>query len=266
MNFDNYDAVIRTDRHSPTLDRVVAALRGQTMPPRRLIFVDSSSDPVCRDCLAKLGDTVVPYPEPVFNFSIAINVGFAEATSPYVLLISSHMVLDSPSLIEEGCARAREAGSDIVYWTTANDGVLEVFKVDKASFNGRNGLSNACAMLPRLTVLERPFRADVFSAEDQEWASWFMREREGCTLRIKHPLALYLNTNVNTLKTINEEIAIAYFSDRRWLRPHRIVERFMRAALAACRRRPERARMHWEIAKGLLAANFRKPVRLSKYY
>jgi len=236
------------------------------MPPRRIIFVDSSGDAVCRNRLAELGDSVVPYPEPVFNFSIAINVGLAAATASHVLLISSHVVLDCPQLIEEGCARARDVAAEVVYWIPANDGVVEMFRVDKTLFNGHNGLSNSCAMLPRLTALERPFRVDVFSAEDQEWAGWFMRERQGCTLRIKHPMALYLNPNVNILKTINEEIAIAYFSDRRWLRPHRIIERFVRAALAACRRRPERARMHWEIAKGLLAANFRKPIRLSKYY
>lgn len=266
MNFAEYDAVIRTDRHDATLERAVAALRRQTTPPRRIIFVDSSGDAACRDRLTKLGDTVVPYPQPVFNFSIAINVGLAAASSPHVLLISSHVVLDDPRLIEEGCARAQDAAAEVVYWIPSEDDVAEVFRVDKTLFDGHNGLSNACAMLPRLTALERPFRADVFSAEDQEWAGWFLRERQGRTLRVKHPLALYLNPNVNALKTINEEIAIAYFTDRRWLRPHRIIERVVRAALAAFRGRPDRARMHWEIAKGLLAANFRKPSRMSRYY
>ena len=266
MNFAEYDAVIRTDRHDATLERAVAALRRQTTPPRRIIFVDSSGNAACRDHLTKLGDTVVPYPQLSFNFSIAINVGVAAASATHVLLISSHVVLDDPQLVEDGCARAGAAGADLLYWTYAVHGVFQVFAVDKISFDGRNGLSNACAMLPRLTVLGRPFRAEVFSAEDQEWAAWFLRERNGRSLRIEHPLALYLNPNVNILKTINEEIAIAYFADRRWLGPHRIIERVLRAALAAFRRRPDRARMHWEIAKGLLAANFRKPVRLSKYY
>ncbi len=266
MNFADYDAIIRTDHHDATLERAVAALRRQTMPPRRIIFVDSSCDSACRDHLTTLGDTVVPYPQSVFNFSIAINVGVAAATSPRVLLISSHVVLDDPRLIEEGCARARDAAAEVVYWIPADDGVAEVFRVDKNLFDGHNGLSNACAMLPRPTALERPFSAEVFSAEDQEWAGWFLRERHGSTLRVKLPHVLYLNRNINMLKTINEEIAIAYFTDRRWLRPHRIIERVLRAALAVFRRRPERARMHWEIAKGLLAANFRKPARLSKYY
>ncbi len=266
MNFANYDAVIRTDRHDATLERAVAALRRQTIPPRRIIFVDSSGDAACLVRLTQLGDTVVPYPEPAFNFSVAINVGLAAATAAHVLLISSHVVLDDPRLIDEGCARAQDAAAEVVYWIPAEDSVAEAFRVDKTLFDGHNGLSNACAMLPRLTALERPFRAEVFSAEDQEWAGWFLRERQGSTLRIKHPRVLYLNPNVNVLKTINEEIAIAYFADRRWLGPHRIIERVLRAALAAIRRRPDRARMHWEIAKGLLAANFRKPVRLSKYY
>ncbi len=266
MTFADYDAVIRTDRYTPTLERAVAALRRQTTPPRRIIFVDSSDDAGCRDQLMALGDSVVPYPAFAFNFSIAINVGVAAATALHVLLISSHVVLEDPQLIEDGCARAHDAGAGIVYWTHAVTGVFQVFTVDKTSFDGRNGLSNACAMLPRACALERPFRAEVFSAEDQEWAGWFLRERRGRSLRVEHPHALYLNPHVNILKTINEEIAIAYFTDRRGLRPHRIVERLLRAALAALRRRPERARMHWEIAKGLLMANFRQPVRRSRYY
>ena len=42
--------------------------------------------------------------------------------------------------------------------------------VDKRNFSLLLGLSNSCAFLRKQYIIDRPFREDVFSAEDQEWA------------------------------------------------------------------------------------------------
>lgn len=263
---DEYDAVIRTDRCDATLVLAVAALREQTLPPRQIIFVDSSANDACTDQLRALGGQVVIYPAEPFNFAKAINIGITAAAAPHVLLMSSHVVLSSSNIVSQGCELARSQEINALYWRVTESNDVVASAIDRQTFNGINGLSNACAMLPRHSVLQRPFREDVFSAEDQEWAGWYLREKGVRILQIKHPLVLYLNQHVNALKTVNEEIAIAYFSDRRRLGPHWIAGRLLRALLATLRRRPDKARMHWEIAKGLFFANFSKPIRKSRYY
>jgi len=265
-NGDRYDAVIRTDHHSDLLERVISALRGQTSPPNKIILVDASREPGCREKLLRLGDIVIQYPDTQFNFAHALNLGIEAADAPEVLLISSHVVLNDITLIERGQTLGREHGAGVVYWKAADRGTLRLQLNQAGSFNGHNGLSATCALIPRQDALERPFRTDVFSAEDQEWAGWYLHNRNGKTLQIEHPQFEYLNPNANIQKTINEEIAIAYFTNRKLLRPRHIAARILRAALAGLRHRPGRARLHWEIAKGLLLANFRQPNRRSRYY
>ncbi|NBR47836.1 glycosyltransferase family 2 protein [bacterium] len=261
-----YDAVIRTDHHSVLLERVISALRAQTSPPKKIILVDASREPCCREALLKLGDIVIQYPNTQFNFAHALNLGIEAAVGHEVLLISSHVVLKDITLIEHGRLLGREHNAGVVYWKAANRGALQVQLNQAGSFDGHNGLSATCALIPRRDALERPFRTDVFSAEDQEWAGWYLHTRNGKTLQIEHPQFEYLNPNSNIQKTINEEIAIAYFTNRKLLRPRHIATRILRAALAGLRHRPARARLHWEIAKGLLLANFRQPHRRSRYY
>jgi glycosyltransferase involved in cell wall biosynthesis len=263
----DYTAVIRTDHASPLLLHTVACLRAQTLPPTEIVFVDSSRDPAVRAALLALGDRVVSYPpERPFNFSEAINLGCAAVHTPWTLLISSHVQLTDTRLVAMGIKAMSKHGARVAYWTFASDGLEQVQHVDARSFDGRNGLSNSCALLPTALVRERPFRPEVFSAEDQEWASWFLRERGGATVRITHPAVAYCNQRVNTTKTVNEELAIAYFSYRRGLWPDRVLARLLRAALAAVRGRRERALMHWRIATGLVACWFRPPSKPSRYY
>ena len=121
-------------------------------------------------------------------------------------------------------------------------------------------------MLPRERMREIEFREEVFSAEDQAWAATYFQRQRRSILRIEHPQLVYANPNVNARKTINEEIAIAYFAYRRGLWPDQIVARALRALLAAVRGRPDRASMHWHIAKGLFMAWFKAPRAQSKYY
>jgi glycosyltransferase involved in cell wall biosynthesis len=261
----SYTALIRTTDFSPTLQRVIEALHQQSTPPKEIVFVDSSGDERVASRLRKIG-RVVKYSESVFNYSSALNDGIRAVQTPYTLIISSHFMLESKSLIERGIDKANKVGAEIVYWCFAGSGIERSFLIDKESFNGRNGLSNACAFIPTTLIVERGFRPEVFSAEDQEWSVWYLHKKMGCMLRVESKLAYTLNKSVNhPQKIINEEIAIAYFVNRRDLFLDRIASRFGRSLLAFVRGRKERAKMHLAIAIGLIDANFRQPSGSSKY-
>lgn len=263
----SYTALIRTPHCDALLAQVVQALRSQTSPPREIVFVDSSHDDACTAALQALGGRVVRYPDDTpFNFSKALNLGVAAASQPLVLLISAHVVLAHPTVVENGWSSAQAVGAQAAYWIPATDGHLACRCISPETFDGYNGLSNACALLPTALLRERPFREEVFAAEDQEWAAWFFRTHHGTVLQIAHPDLQYLNPHTNTLKTINEEIAIAYYvyPRNRWL--DRILMRCARCMLALWRHRPRAAQMHWQIAKGLFLANFKRPSRASRYF
>lgn len=260
-----YTALIRTATFDAVLEETIAALKAQSHPPERLVFVDSSNDEGTRAALGKLGDVVV-YPPEDFNYSRAINLGVDAITSPYTLIISSHVVLP-PRLIEGGADLARLHAAPIVYWTYARDGRHHECLITSDTFNGRNGISNSCCLIGTELIAGRPFRPEVFSAEDQEWSSWYFREVGGSILRIEDPQLQYRNAHAtNIQKTINEEIAIAYFTSRRELGIDRVAVRLLRAALAGSRGRSNRARMHLAIAIGLLKANFVQPNARSRYF
>ena len=261
-----YDAVIRTDHASALLERCIAALRQQTAPPRRILIVDSSRDLLCRERLLELSDFVIQYPAIPFNFAHALNLGIEAAEGIQVLLLSSHVILDNRTLIEEGRTLGSQHDTGVVYWkpTTLRSRRLQI--TEGRTFDGYNGLSAVCALVPRAETLARPFRTEVFSAEDQEWAGWYLRAKAGRALQIEHPDLEYLNPKKNIQKSINEEISIAYFTNRNLLRPRHIAFRILRAGLATLRNHPDRARLHWEIAKGLCIANFKQPNRESRYY
>lgn len=263
----SYTAIIRTDRCDDIVRDMVSHLRAQSVPPDNILFVDSSRSIKCLKELQALGAIVVTYPDEPFNFSKAINIGVDAAERENCLIISSHVILHRSTFIADGLSAARQNNCDVLYWAISPvKGVDGNYVITTENFNGKNGLSNSCALIPTALLRQRRFREEVFSAEDQEWASWYLRQRRGRVMRTVHSGFEYQNPNVNATKKINEEIAIAYYTYRRNLMPDYIAARLLRALLAAVRRRPERARMHWEIVKGLTSAIFKKPVRQSKYF
>lgn len=261
-----YSAVIRVEKCSRVFLNTLHGLRAQSTPPTEIVLVDSSRDPQERAHLAELGCKVVVYPDEPFNFSKAINLGAAAATSDWLLVISSHFVLNGPLVLQRADEDRIGNQCALFYIYASAQRVERLTVIDAKRFNGHNGLSNTCAMVPRELVVNRPFREEVFSAEDQEWSSWFFKVKRGRMLRIESAAASYLNPNSNLFKLVNEEIAIAYFTRKRELWPDRIAARVLRALLALLRGRKARAQMHWAIAKGLTCAIFKQPIRRSKYY
>jgi len=267
-----YTALIRTYNSFPLVAEVVAALREQDMPPEKIIAVDSNSAPEQRAALEDIFDQVIDYPNEPFNYSKAINIGVAACDTDYVLIISSHVVLIDPYLISYGINHIAEGGGERCLGCCFNQGgdygkVYGVTRVDKKNFSLLLGLSNSCALLKKQAILERPFREDVFSAEDQEWAAYYLRQRDACFFSFHSVYVKYLNPHVNELKTMNEFISMAYFTHPELRGPKYIIPRLTRGLLALLRLRPIRAKFHFTMAKELFMTNFRKPVRqTSSYY
>lgn len=265
-----YTALIRTYNSFPLVAEVVAKLRAQVIPPEKIIAVDSNSCAEQRLALNDLVDQVIDYPNELFNYSKAINIGVAACETDYVLIISSHVLLTDPNLISYGINHIT-LGDEHCLGCCFNQGgdyekTYGVSWVDKNSFSLRLGLSNSCAFLKKKYILERPFREDVFSAEDQEWAAYYLRERGANFYSFHSVYVKYLNPHVSELKTMNEFISMAYFTHPELRGAKYILPRLGRALLAVLRLRPMRAKFHFTMAMELYMTNFKKPVRRSAYY
>ncbi len=261
-----YTALIRTHDSSPRVEETVAALRAQTRPPERIVAVDSGSADIHRRALDALVDTVVDYPAETFNYSKAINIGVDACGTPWVLIISSHIVLKDVMAIERACAEMATIAAAGFYLHRGTKPAWKLEPIDRATFDGRNGLSNSCAFLPTRAVMDRPFREDVFSAEDQEWAADYFRRHDATILRIGIDSLKYNNPNENELKLINEEISIAYFTCREKLGVGYLVAWLVRAAIYFAAGRTRRSKTYLTIFRELVMARFRPPMRVSKYY
>ena len=269
-----YAAVIRAYQCTPMLEALVRGLRAQSAPPAEIIVVDSSHSEETAQAFVDLGVTVAPYPEAEFNYSRAINVGVDINAHDYTLIISSHIRLQDPDVIRDGWADMEAHGVEAGFFTYLYPdgfGQTRLIVLDKHVFDGRNGISNSMSLLPTARLRERPFRPEVFSAEDQEWTRYYLRAFRRPILRMETKRIAYDNPNHsgNTWslrKLLNEEIAIGHFVNRRLLMPDRIALRFARGVLAGLRGRPERARLHLGHAKALFMANFVMPTNTSRYF
>jgi len=260
----NYSVVLRAHEVSPLIVRAVRCLRAQSLPPQEIVVVDSSGSRQVARRLGELVDVHVAYDADVFNYSRAIQLGVDAASADHVLVHSAHVALKATHLVEDAFHRAAAANCAVFYFRKGASAAVD--NIDVNCFDGRNGLANSCAMIPRDLLLQRGFREEVFSAEDQEWAAWFIREQKGSVLRITSPSCVYDNPYLNIQKKVNEDLAIACFVNRRERWPHNIAMRLGRALLALVRRRPERARLHWRVAIGLMGTYFRPPRQKSRYF
>jgi glycosyltransferase involved in cell wall biosynthesis len=81
--------VIRTRDSARTLERVILGL--SRAEGDEVIVVDSGSRDATLDIARKHGAIIVPAPGP-FNYSKSLNLGFAAAKNPWVLVLSSHSI------------------------------------------------------------------------------------------------------------------------------------------------------------------------------
>lgn len=268
-----YSVVIRAHQITPLVINVIDSIKKQTIPPFEIIIVDSSNNSKISDKFRDFDCKVVIYPDEEFNYSKAINLGVESASSPYTCILSSHVVIHDISLLQCGWKNMINRNIEIGYWCypPPKSQDFEIIEIDKRNFTGQNGLSNSLALAPTNLLRNRPFREEVFSAEDQEWTDYYFKTFNRSILRIVTKDISYLNpmhgaSSWSELKLFNEELAIGHFVNRRLIMPDRILLRFLRGVLAAIRLRPNRAKMHFSFAAAMVMANFRRPKRQSRYF
>lgn len=270
---NSYGVIIRAHMRTEIVDNLIGALRGQTFSPNQIIIVDSSDKREAFKDLKSSDILIIPYPDEPFNYSKALNLGIQANEYAYTLLISSHIFIDDPTLIKRSVAVAAQNGVEAMTWVgLSQEGDSEGHViVDRKSFNGKNGLSNSMSMVKTVIYKRRPFREEVFSAEDQEWTAWYLKKMNEKVLRFSTPHFHYRNPyhsgdQFSELKVFNEELSLGHFVRRRFIYPDRIMLRALRGVFALLRRRNDRARMHFRFAWLMTKANFMRPEVQSRYF
>jgi glycosyltransferase involved in cell wall biosynthesis len=265
-----YSALIRTFNSADTLPGTLQSLAAQTIPPSNYVFVDSGST----------DNTLTLFPErseihhfigKEFNFAGAINQGLSYVSTDYVLIISSHTLLRSNIAIEYALNLLIE-NDDIgaAYFSYDNNhGELRHLLINKANFDGFNGLYNTCSVIKMDLLRRRNFREDVFSAEDQEWAKWLFSSEGKMVARVDG-VGLDHNRNMrvqqySTQKRKNEYVSTAYFTNRQLLNVTNLARIGYRVIKPTTQPFAERS-YNLKLLVSLLACFVRKPKYKSRYF
>jgi len=195
--FPPISVLIRTFNSGQTLDQVMAAL--PLAEGDEFVVVDSGSTDATLAIATRHGARVFR-PEGPFNYSRSLNVGFAAAHNPWVLVLSSHCIPASPGMLGLLRQTAFEAAAAVavIYGQVAlckpADAVAAPENIDQARWErnrpriGGNGL----ALYRRACWAEHPFAEDLITAEDLEWFLWAIR-RGYSAFQVPQAWALYRN-------------------------------------------------------------------------
>lgn len=210
-----YAALVRTHNSVATLPATIASLAAQSRPPARYVFVDSGSNDETLTLLP--ADAIIhKFEGKAFNYSDAINQGLAKIDTEYVLIVSSHTSLTNTHSLEYGLDLLGADGSvGAAYFTGDVPEHLSHQIIDRHAFDGFNGIWNTASLVRCSLLRARPFRSEVFAAEDQEWSRWLLHERRKTIARVLGSGLCNGNPRKSShRKLINEYLAIATYANR----------------------------------------------------
>jgi glycosyltransferase involved in cell wall biosynthesis len=270
-------AVVRTKNSSHVIGGTLQALRNQSSLPDEVIVVDSgSTDDTLAIVAREWPEAVVlnwPGDKP-FSYSGTLNLGIARAQGDLILIVSSHTQLQGTNVIsrmKEYLGQFDAVGAYCHYRPAGDESAGPwpgrlVNVVDGSSFNGINGLWNACSLIRRKAWEEQPFSEEMPTAEDQAWARWQYEHRGACTVCIRDLDVRYLSRENTVRKSAFEAAVVA----RYLMPPHRTLWHLWRtaeeAAYAWLRRDRETAGRLWRTTVELAKLRWRKPVYSADYY
>lgn len=225
-----YTALIRTFNSEATLPDTLRSLERQSLPPHRYVFVDSGSTDRTL-LLFPPGSTIHEYKTDKFNYSTSLNLGIGYIVDQFTLITSSHTTILGREAIEYAINLLRSR-DDIgaAYFLQEFSDNIRYSLINQKTFSGYNGVWNTCAIYKTELIKKRPFRPEVFSAEDQDWSRWLLHE-EGLHIAQIHGYGMSYNnpSKYPIRKKINEEFAIALFVKPEMMRLPYIIKLILRS-------------------------------------
>jgi glycosyltransferase involved in cell wall biosynthesis len=271
-------ALVRTWNSERTLKLALRALRKQRPVLDEIIVVDSGSTDTTLDIARSFDCRIIRYPTgKEFNYSVALNLGIESVQGEYCLILSSHNVLLFENVVEIMLKTIEGAAVAAVYCTTAHKGgdflhrsaSLRGRLVDiiyKDTFDGTNGLWNACSLGRTSVFRESPFCESTPTAEDQIWAARQYERFSRPTARIRMAGVLSLNPYHTTKKDAFETAIVAsrLFPDR--LATRMLAKRFASAIVEFLAGNAKGAFCELGMFREMLRFRFRRCKVSSRYH
>jgi glycosyltransferase involved in cell wall biosynthesis len=208
-----YSTLIRTFNSETTLPGTLASIESQTFRPSRYIIVDSGSTDRTLEIVSD-NSVVHHYQTEKFNYSDSLNLGIGYADDDYLLIVSSHTSIENKFAIAFAI-EILEENIDLAaaYFVQELSESMSFERIGGHNFSGFNGVWNTCAIYKTAYLRKRPFRPEVFSAEDQEWSSWLFSDVKLSVARISGAGMCYNNpAGVSLRKSLNERLSVAIFA------------------------------------------------------
>jgi glycosyltransferase involved in cell wall biosynthesis len=207
--------IIRTKNSEKQLERNVAFLAKQTLRPTEIIVVDSGSTDSTKYIAESTGCIFIDYckSNTVFNYSKALNAGISIAKGDFILIISSHVWIPQPLMLQwmrdsvslDKSIKAVSVARDKKPETFGNE--MESFdwnEIDAERFKGA-AMYNYCSMIKKCDWNVYAFNENIPTCEDQEWMLfWFKTEPNAKSIIINKPVVGYDNPNYNLKKDVQE--------------------------------------------------------------
>jgi hypothetical protein len=260
------DVIIRIRDSDELLPRTFEFLALYGIKPQ-IILIDNGTQ---KTSYAENGfvKTWLPYPLPLFNYAMAINMGLPFLDASYCLIISPHTYIQNfmaiPYAMEFLDENSGFAG--LCFSDSLSQDSLSVKIVSKTNFNGWNGLWNTASIYRSSLLRLRPFNPECFSAEDQEWSRWAIFDQQ---LHVGHVRGCEtLNANHKALsfkKRLREWACISYFVHNEYL-AYKFILETMSKSLRLFRVNPKEAAFWFFVSLTLFKARFVKPSGSSAYY
>jgi len=179
-------AVIRAKDKADTIREAIASVQSQTLPVE-VIVVDSGSRDGTPHIAREMGAHVLSIPAETFTSGSAINIGVAETTAEFALIISAHCSLPDSRWLERallhfGDSRVAGVNGALIRPARVNRslsaeqrlivGAMNDIVVQDRPFDGAFvGFSNSCSLVRRSACDQFPFDETMTYAEDKDWAN-----------------------------------------------------------------------------------------------
>ncbi len=165
--------IIRFKNSAATLPGVLAALRSQTRPPDFILGVDSGSQDDSPGLLQAAGARLVSWSAP-YNHPRVLNFALQHCPAEFVLVLSSHTVLQSPQALAELCSALADPRvacascqwDDDPFYSPA----VTWAEVRAKGLKFGSLYSNSMGLLRRSCWEAHPFDESLAGMEDGAWA------------------------------------------------------------------------------------------------